>query len=115
MRHLITILCSLCILSGSAAHAAPKPNIVVLVSDDAGYNEFSMHGAKHFPTPRIDSIAANAMRCAQGYTSGTVCSSTRAGLLTSRYQNRFAMSLTFRRPTANPPASPPNAPKTSRG
>ena len=86
MKHFVTLLCVLCVLS---AQAATKPNIVVLVSDDAGYNEFSMHGAKHFPTPRIDSIAANGVRFTQGYTSGTVCSPTRAGLLTGRYQNRF--------------------------
>ena len=69
--------------------AAPKPNIVVILSDDAGYNEFSLHGAAHFPTPRIDSIAANGVKFTRGYVSGTVCSPTRAGLLTGRYQNRF--------------------------
>ena len=68
---------------------AAKPNIVVILSDDAGYNEFSMHGSKLFATPRIDSIAANGVRCTNGYASGTVCSPTRAGLLTGRYQNRF--------------------------
>lgn len=61
----------------------------MIVSDDAGYNEFSMQGSMLFPTPRIDSIAANGVRFWQGYTSGAVCSPTRAGLMTGRYQNRF--------------------------
>ena len=65
------------------------PNIVVIVSDDCGYNEFSMHGSKLFATPRIDSIAENGVRFANAYTSGTVCSPTRAGIMTGRYQNRF--------------------------
>ncbi len=70
--------------------AAEKPNIIVIISDDAGYNEFSMNGGNPlFPTPRIDSIATNGVRFTNGYVSGTVCSPTRAGLLTGRYQNRF--------------------------
>jgi arylsulfatase A-like enzyme len=70
--------------------AAEKPNVIVIVSDDTGYNEFSMNGGNPlFPTPRIDSIATNGVRFTNGYVSGTVCSPTRAGLLTGRYQNRF--------------------------
>lgn len=73
----------------AAQPRAAKPNVVVIVSDDAGFNEFSMHGSKLFPTPRIDSIAADGVRFATGYVSGPVCSPTRAGLLTGRYQQRF--------------------------
>ena len=82
----------LLVVAGSAvlgAEGAAKPNVIVIVSDDAGYNEFSMHGTKLFPTPRIDSIAANGVRFSNGYVSGSVCSPTRAGLLTGRYQCRF--------------------------
>ena len=66
-----------------------RPNIIVMISDDSGYNEFSLNGSSLFPTPEIDSIAADGVQFLQGYTSGTVCSPTRAGLLTGRYQNRF--------------------------
>jgi arylsulfatase A-like enzyme len=77
-------------LSAVAADAGSQsPNIVVIVSDDCGYNEFSMQGATLFPTPRIDSLAANGVRFSNGYVSGAVCSPTRAGLLTGRYQQRF--------------------------
>ena len=66
-----------------------RPNIVVILSDDAGYNEFSMQGSTTIPTPRIDSIARTGVRFSNGYVSGTVCSPSRAGLLTGRYQQRF--------------------------
>lgn len=69
------------------AEPARRPNVVVIVSDDAGYADFSMHGG--FPTPRIDSIAAEGIRFTDAYVSGCVCSPTRAGLLTGRYQQRF--------------------------
>lgn len=72
------------------AIAAEKPNIVVIVGDDMGYADISLHGCKDIPTPSIDSIAAEGVRCTNGYVSGTYCSPTRAGMLTGRYQNRFA-------------------------
>ena len=90
-RHLVVafyaaIQAVFCTLS---AQADPRPNIVVIISDDSGYNEFSLNGSTTFATPRIDSIARDGVRFTEGYTSGTVCSPTRAGLLTGRYQNRF--------------------------
>jgi arylsulfatase A-like enzyme len=92
MRHL---LITIVMLTGSVAVAADtkKPNVVVIVSDDCGFNEFSLHGSKLFPTPNIDSIATNGVHCKIGYTSGAVCSPTRAGLLTGRYQQRFGHEL----------------------
>lgn len=75
--------------------ASSRPHVVVIVSDDAGYADFSMHGATDVATPRIDSIAKDGVRCAQGYVSGMVCSPTRAGLLTGRYQQRFGHEFNF--------------------
>jgi arylsulfatase A-like enzyme len=83
----LTLPAGLC--AEPAAAPARKPNIVVLFSDDAGYNEFSCHGNRNFPTPRIDSIGTAGVRFTNGYISGTVCSPSRAGLLTGRYQQHF--------------------------
>jgi arylsulfatase A-like enzyme len=76
---------------GLAANADPtrKPNIVIILSDDAGYADFSMHGSNDIATPHVDSIAEAGVRFLQGYTSSSVCSPSRAGLLTGRYQHRF--------------------------
>jgi arylsulfatase A-like enzyme len=71
------------------ASAARKPNIVLIVADDLGYGELSIQGSKDIPTPNIDSIARNGVRFTNGYVSCPVCSPTRAGLLTGRYQQRF--------------------------
>lgn len=94
MRYLSS---ALVLLTASCAIAADakKPNIVVIVSDDSGFNEFSMHGSKLFQTPHIDSIAKDGVHFKTGYSSGTVCSPTRAGLLTGRYQQRFGHELNF--------------------
>ncbi len=71
-------------------HAAErKPNIVVIIVDDMGYSDIGVHGCKDIPTPNIDSIAQNGVRFTNGYVSCPVCSPTRAGLMTGRYQQRF--------------------------
>jgi arylsulfatase A-like enzyme len=66
-----------------------KPNILIIVGDDMGYADIGVHGCKDIPTPHIDSLAKNGVRCTNGYVSGPYCSPTRAGLMTGRYQNRF--------------------------
>ena len=71
------------------ARAPRKPNILVIVADDLGYADVGVHGCKDIPTPHIDSLAKNGVRCTSGYVSGPYCSPTRAGLLTGRYQQRF--------------------------
>ncbi|MEW6200412.1 MAG: sulfatase, partial [bacterium] len=64
-------------------------NIIVILADDLGYAEPGCQGGKDIPTPNIDSLAANGVRFTSGTVSCPVCSPTRAGLLTGRYQQRF--------------------------
>ncbi|MCA9266665.1 MAG: sulfatase-like hydrolase/transferase [Planctomycetales bacterium] len=89
MRLATCLIPMLVLLWTSTISAADRqPNIIVVLSDDAGYHDFSIHGSDT-PTPRIDSIAQRGARFTDGYVSGCVCSPTRAGLLTGRYQQRF--------------------------
>ncbi|MHC4171651.1 MAG: sulfatase-like hydrolase/transferase [Planctomycetota bacterium] len=66
-----------------------RPNIIVIISDDMGYADIGCHGCQDIATPNIDSIARNGVRFTNGYVSCPVCSPTRAGLATGRYQQRF--------------------------
>jgi len=72
-----------------AAVQPGKANIIVIVADDLGYADIGVHGCKDIPTPNIDSIAQNGVRFTNAYVSCPVCSPTRAGILTGRYQERF--------------------------
>ncbi len=69
------------------------PNIVIIVADDLGYADLGCQGCKDVPTPHIDTLAAGGVRFTNGYVSCPVCSPTRAGLLTGRYQQRFGHEL----------------------
>jgi len=71
------------------------PHIVLIVSDDAGWADFSFQGSDTISTPHLDSIALNGVRFTQGYVTASVCSPSRAGLLTGRYQQRFGHEHNF--------------------
>jgi arylsulfatase A-like enzyme len=71
------------------AAGAKKPNIILVLADDLGYADLSIHGCKDIPTPNIDSIGRDGVRFTNAYVSCPVCSPTRAGIMTGRYQERF--------------------------
>ncbi len=77
------------LLAVDAGEGSRPPNVVLILADDLGYGELGCQGNKEIPTPNIDSIAANGTRFTNGYVSCPVCSPTRAGLMTGRYQERF--------------------------
>jgi len=81
--------CSLAASPLMGQAAARKPNVIVIVADDLGYGELSIQGGQDIPTPNIDSLAKNGVRFTDGYVTCPVCSPTRAGLNTGRYQQRF--------------------------
>ncbi len=72
-----------------ALQAQDLPNIVIFLADDLGYGELGCQGNPEIPTPNIDALATNGIRFTDAYVTGPVCSPSRAGLLTGRYQNRF--------------------------
>jgi arylsulfatase A-like enzyme len=70
------------------ASAAGKPNILIIVADDMGYADCGVQGCTDVATPAIDSLAKNGVRFTSGYVSGCVCSPSRVGIVTGRYQQR---------------------------
>jgi arylsulfatase B len=65
------------------------PNVVVILVDDLGYGELGCQGNTQIPTPHIDSLARSGVRFTRGYVTAPLCSPSRAGLLTGRYQTRI--------------------------
>jgi arylsulfatase A-like enzyme len=72
------------------AAATPKPNIVIIVSDDHGYGDISAHEhPNEIRTPHIDRIAKGGVRFTQGYANAYVCAPSRAAILTGTYPQRY--------------------------
>lgn len=89
---LLLVLVSSC-AAGMLKQAGEKPNIIVIISDDAGYADFGAYGGKQIPTPNINSIGAQGVKFTDAYVTASVCAPSRAGLLTGRYQQRFGFEF----------------------
>lgn len=76
------------------ASQARQPNLVLIITDDQGYGDLSIHGNPHLKTPHIDGIAAEGVRFTQFQVS-PVCSPTRASLMTGRYNYRTGVVDTY--------------------
>jgi arylsulfatase A-like enzyme len=86
---ILSVSTSLGVSPAVAAVATASPNVLIIYADDLGYGETGVQGCPDIPTPHIDSIAKNGLRCTQGYVAATYCSPSRAGLLTGKYPTRF--------------------------
>jgi arylsulfatase A-like enzyme len=75
----------------AAAPASTRPNVLVIVTDDQGYADLSAysHSAADVSTPNMDRIAAKGVLFTRAYVTAPVCSPSRAGWNTGRYQQRW--------------------------
>ncbi len=73
--------------SSGGTPSPPRPNILLILTDDQGYHDVSYYGTKDLRTPHTDQLATEGMRFDNFYANCPVCSPTRAALLTGRYQD----------------------------
>lgn len=88
MKNRNLLLCLLAVLLHTSARAESNPpNIILILADDMGVGEVSHMGGL-IPTPAIDQMASEGMRFTDAHTSSSVCTPTRYGILTGRYNWR---------------------------
>ena len=68
------------------------PNVVIVFTDDQGYQDLSCFGSPNIHTPNLDQMAKEGIRLTSFYSAQAVCSASRAGLLTGCYPNRIGIS-----------------------
>ena len=73
-------------------NAAKKPNVVFVLVDDLGWADLGCNGGKVYETPNIDKFAANSMRFTDAYAGGSVCSPTRAAIMTGKSPARLKIT-----------------------
>ncbi|PIK52315.1 putative arylsulfatase I [Apostichopus japonicus] len=83
-RSLITFLNCWILCSLSASSNQLKPNIILIVADDLGWNDVSFHGSSQIPTPHLDELAYNGIILSNYYVS-PICTPTRGALMTGRH------------------------------
>jgi len=97
MRHLFAFTILSFALLSSISTAATKPNFVVIFADDLGYGDLSCYGHPTIRTPNLDRMAQEGTRFTQFYSASSVCTPSRAGLMTGRLPVRNGMCSDTRR------------------
>ncbi|GAB5404679.1 MAG: sulfatase-like hydrolase/transferase [Aureliella sp.] len=83
------LLAFLAVVLATVSAAAKQPNILLIVADDLGYEDLGFQGSADILSPNIDALAQGGIRFTDAHTTASVCSPSRAGLMTGRYQQRF--------------------------
>lgn len=84
-------IASFCLASGFAA-SSPRPNILLIYSDDHGWSDLGAQGVNaEIRTPNLDQLARDGVRFARGYVTAPQCMPSRCGVITGRYQQRFGV------------------------
>jgi arylsulfatase A-like enzyme len=81
-------------LAGTAAAQATvseRPNVVFIMTDDVGYGDIGSYGAPDIDTPNLDRLAADGVKFTDFYANAPVCTPTRVGFITGRYQQRLGL------------------------
>jgi arylsulfatase A-like enzyme len=99
----ITTLAAAFLLSTSPAtgiqQSSPdRPNVVLIMTDDAGYADIGSYGAADIRTPNIDSLARDGVKLSDFYANAMSCTPTRAGLISGRYQQRYGIEFVIPAP-----------------
>lgn len=72
--------------------AQSKPNIIFILADDLGYTDLGCYGNPYNETPHIDALAKGGIRFTQAYAASTVCSPSRAAILTGKHPARLKLT-----------------------
>jgi arylsulfatase A-like enzyme len=97
MRNIISIIVVLILFSScknddKKVEIPKKPNVLFILVDDLGYADLSIMGSKYYETPNIDKIADAGTIFTNGYAACTVCSPSRASLMTGQYPARHGIT-----------------------
>lgn len=86
---LLLVLLSADSLAAKETRSNLKPNVIVILADDLGWTDLGCFGSDLHETPHLDRLARGGMKFTQNYSACTVCSPTRAALLTGKYPARL--------------------------
>jgi len=99
-------------LAHAQAADPARPNVVLIMTDDMGWADIGSYGAPDVNTPNIDSLARDGIRLTDFYANGVLCTPTRAGLISGRYQQRYGLEAAL--PNDGAPGSERGLPATGR-
>ena len=100
LRLILFVILSVVLSVLALAQAGSQPNIVLIISDDHGWQDYGFMGHPHIRTPHLDKLAAQALVFPRGYVPTALCSPSLVSLITGRYPHEHLI-------TGNDPPAPP--------
>lgn len=91
-RRLLLFLNLAALSAATALGAQARPNVLFILADDLGWSDLSCYGAPFNETPRLDRLASEGVRFTQAYSAGSICSPTRASIMTGKYPVRTGVT-----------------------
>jgi arylsulfatase A-like enzyme len=88
VKRTLLLVCAIAISCGSVL-ADERPNFILLMGDDHGWDEVAYNGHPHLKTPVLDTMAAEGLRLDRFYSGHPSCSPTRGSVMTGRHPNRY--------------------------
>ena len=108
IRFIFMLFCMSSAWAGSVPERSiEKPNVVIIFTDDQGYQDLGCYGSPDIRTPHLDQLAEEGMRFTDFYVVASVCSPSRAGLLTGRYPVRMGLANSVLFPHSGDHGLPP--------
>jgi len=90
------------VIRAVAGAVSRPPNIVIINADDLGYGDLGIYGSKAIRTPHIDGLAQQGIRFTDFHACDSVCTPSRAGLLTGRYPKRMGLDVPLHPESTSP-------------
>ncbi|MCP5433165.1 MAG: sulfatase [Alphaproteobacteria bacterium] len=88
LAHTIALLAATLAIGAGSAHAAQRPNIILMLSDDQTWLDIGPYGSKNVPTPNLDRLAREGMKFNLAFTATAMCAPTRQQLYTGLFPAR---------------------------
>lgn len=83
---------ALFVVNGCKDELTRKPNYIIIFTDDQGYNDIGCFGGTHVSTPNIDQLASEGIKLTSFYVAGSICTPSRAALMTGSYPKRVGLA-----------------------
>jgi arylsulfatase len=91
MKSILLLFITLFVLGCNTPTVEQPPNIIFILTDDQGYGDVGVYGAKDLSTPNLDKMAAEGAMFTSYYATQPVCSASRASILTGCYPDRIGI------------------------
>ena len=88
----ILIIIYLIVISCNSENLYEHPNVIIILADDLGWSQLGCYGSSFYETPNIDKLALRGIKFNNAYSSASICSPTRAAIMTGKYPARLGLT-----------------------